>query len=222
MLSSAALTSNTATNQSAQAFELRSSRAPNNKIAICAEDQMLRIERIAIAVSLAAIAGCQDAVSPTATNLGTSAARESAGPATVRIQDACDPTTFAVVPGGCQRDGGMTLDQFTAILTKLQRVPAWQFAPADLFINEGDAFHATNFGGENHTFTEVDEFGGGIVPALNELAGLTTVAPECQTLAQTDFIAPGQSSPVDEPDEVGDEHYQCCIHPWMRMTVHIR
>jgi len=184
---------------------------------------MLRMERIAIAVSLTAIAGCQDAVSPTATNLATSAVRESARPAAdVRIQDACDPATFAVVPGGCQRSGGMTLDQFTAILTKLQRVPAWQFAPADLYIQQGDAFHATNFGGENHTFTEVDEFGGGIVPGLNELAGLTTVAPECETLAQTDFIAPGQSTPLDEPEEVGDEHYQCCIHPWMRMTVHIR
>jgi len=30
--------------------------------------------------------------------------------------------------------------------------------------------------------TEVDEFGGGIVPVLNERMGLTTVAPECSQL----------------------------------------
>ena len=60
------------------------------------------------------------------------------------------------------------------------------------------------------------------VQPLNDLLGLTTVAPECQTLGQSDFVAPGQSTPADEPEEIGDEHYQCCIHPWMRMTVHVR
>ena len=81
---------------------------------------------------------------------------------------------------------------------------------------------ATNVGGEVHTFTEVEEFGGGMVPSLNELSGLTDVAPECEAVAQSDFIPPGQSSEADETEEVGDEHYQCCIHPWMRTTVHVR
>jgi hypothetical protein len=115
----------------------------------------------------------------------------------------------------------VTFDQFIAQLTRLQRAPAWHFSPTDLFLREGAEFVATNFGGEVHTFTEGDEFGGGIVPDLNELAGLTEVAPECQALAQSDFIAPG-GSVSDEAEEVGDEHYQCCIHPWMQMTVHVQ
>ena len=113
------------------------------------------------------------------------------------------------------------MEQFASQLSRLGRVPAWQFAPTDLFLQEGDEYMATNFGGEVHTFTEVEEFGGGIVPAFNNILGLT-IAPECESLLQSDFIPPGQSTPADEPEEAGDEHYQCCIHPWMRMTVHVR
>ena len=79
---------------------------------------------------------------------------------------------------------------------------------------------AVNRGGETHTFTEVDEFGGGIVPDLNERMGLTEVAPECNMLAPADFIPAGGSSSETE-DEEGVEKYQCCIHPWMRAEVHI-
>jgi hypothetical protein len=52
-----------------------------------------------------------------------------------------------------------------------------------------------NQGGETHTFTEVDEFGGGIVADLNERMHLSTVAPECRALEQDDFVAPGQGIP---------------------------
>jgi len=172
---------------------------------------------------LAVLASCKEASAPVAPDLDVSAAKGEAGRlAAVRIQDACDPATFAVVPGGCQRNGGMTLAQFTAQLTLLHSVPAWHFSPPDLYIVEGDSFQATNYGGENHTFTEVEEFGGGVVANLNELAGLTEVAPECLSAVPSGLIAPGASSDPDTPDEVGDEHYQCCIHPWMRMTVHVR
>ena len=84
----------------------------------------------------------------------------------------------------------------------------------------GQFLVATNRGGEAHTFTEVEEFGGGIVPQLNDVLGLTTVAPECSQLAGTDFIAPGASSSEKE-EEAGVEKYQCCIHPWMRAQVRI-
>ena len=172
---------------------------------------------------LLALAACKDAAAPVSPDLTVSAVKDETGRlATVRLMDACDPTTFAVVPGGCQRDGGITLDQFTAQLTALQTVPAWHMSPLDLYIKEGDSFQAYNAGGENHTFTEVEEFGGGVVPSLNLLAGLTTVAPECVGAVPSGIIAPGETSDVDTPDEAEDEHYQCCIHPWMRTTVHVR
>ena len=84
----------------------------------------------------------------------------------------------------------------------------------------GQLLVATNRGGETHTFTEVEEFGGGIAQQLNDLMGLTTVAPECNQLSGTDFIRPGASSSEKE-DEAGVEKYQCCIHPWMRAQVRI-
>lgn len=174
--------------------------------------------------AVAALCACQGAESATQPDAAVSAARAGEpgrNLADVRIQDACDPETFASIPGGCQRSGGTKFEQFIAQVANLGMAPAWRFNPGDLYLKEGDAFHATNDGGEVHTFTEVDEFGGGIVDDLNNLTGLTTVAPECQTLGQSDFIPPGGSTPADEPEEVGDEHYQCCIHPWMRMTVHV-
>jgi len=79
-----------------------------------------------------------------------------------------------------------------------------------------------NHGGEVHTFTEVEEFGGGIVPALNTLAHTPVEAPECKALESDDFIAPGATYTSDTEEEQGDEKYQCCIHPWMRLTAHIR
>jgi hypothetical protein len=76
----------------------------------------------------------------------------------------------------------------------------------------GQLLVATNRGGELHTFTEVDEFGGGIVADLNELTGRTDhVAPECTTLTGSDFVPPGGST-SEEEEEAGVEKYQC-LHP---------
>jgi hypothetical protein len=84
----------------------------------------------------------------------------------------------------------------------------------------GELLVARNRGGETHTFTEVDEFGGGFVDQLNRLTGLTEVAPECAALAGRGMIAPGDSS-SEEEEAAGVEKYQCCIHPWMRAEVRI-
>jgi hypothetical protein len=73
-------------------------------------------------------------------------------------------------------------------------------------------------GGEVHTFTHVAAFGGGIVPLLNDLAGVPNVAPECTSLAQGDFVTPGTTYEEDIVDP-GTQRFQCCIHPWMRLEV---
>jgi hypothetical protein len=87
--------------------------------------------------------------------------------------------------------------------------------------NVGEILRAFNRGAEAHTFTEVDHFGGGIVPMLNQLSGTPVPAPECLALQPQDFIAPGALSEDEEIEDPGVERYQCCIHPWMRMTVHV-
>ncbi len=96
-----------------------------------------------------------------------------------------------------------------------------KFSPGTLSASVGQTLLAVNQGGEVHTFTEVEDFGGDVVLALNVLSGNPVPAPECGTLAPSDFIAPGASRAV-EVEQPGTEHYQCCIHPWMRLHLHAR
>jgi hypothetical protein len=156
---------------------------------------------------------------PAATAAEGTIGRSAAADVVVNALDACDPATFnaALGAGTCARNGGVTFDDFIAQLTRLGSVGSWHFAPTQVQARRGERFLVINRGGETHTFTEVEEFGGGIVPRLNELAHLTTVAPECQTLGNEDFIPAGGTYQEEvEHDEA--EKYQCCIHPWMRLT----
>jgi plastocyanin len=136
----------------------------------------------------------------------------------VNMHDACDPATFnaALGPGTCLRAGGVQFNQFIAELTRLGSVGAWHFAPPNANVQVGQSFAVSNRGGEVHTFTEVAQFGGGIVPRLNELAHVPTVAPECAALDPDDFVAPGTTYREDV-EHAGTLKFQCCIHPWMRL-----
>ncbi len=144
----------------------------------------------------------------------------SAAAHAVTMFDACDPQTFnaALGAGTCSRQGGIRFEDFVEQLTRHHSAGAWHFAPSEVTMQVGELLMATNRGGETHTFTEVEEFGGGIVPFINNLVGLTTVAPEC---SQAVRLPPGATFSETE-DEAGVEKYQCCIHPWMRAEVRIK
>lgn len=157
----------------------------------------------------AALIGCSDSSGPRAD-------------AHVSIQDECDPASFnaALGAGTCNRQGNTTFAQFNSELNANHSVAAWKFVPATLTIHVGQKIMAMNNGGEVHTFTEVAQFGGGIVPALNQASGNPNEAPECAALSASDNIAAGGSFVTDAADTPGEtEHYQCCIHPWMRANV---
>jgi plastocyanin len=142
----------------------------------------------------------------------------------VHMNDQCDPTSFnaALGAGTCvSAHAGVQFDDFIRELTKTQKVGAWNFTPRQVHLRADQAFLAQNRGGEVHTFTEVDEFGGGIVPMLNTLSGNPVAAPECLALAAGDFIPPGGVT-TPEVETPGVHHYQCCIHPWMRTDVTVR
>lgn len=136
----------------------------------------------------------------------------------ILILDQCDPNSFNAIigPGTCvNRNGGITFDVFIKLLEKHQTVPSWKFSPAVIHVAKEVTLPIVNIGGEVHTFTEVAEFGGGIVPDLNVLSGTPVPAPECLALAFADFIpAGGQTTHTFTPGE--HEKYMCCIHPWMR------
>ena len=145
----------------------------------------------------------------------------------VIVLDECDPTTFndTFGAGTCLNvvsGGGVTVTDFLAALPAGH--PAWLFYPTNaVTITQGDTIRAINQGGEIHTFTEVTKFGGGFIGALNNPPGAAAV-PECAggyaqnaALAATRLI---QGSSLDVTGlSRGLHHFECCVHPWMRMDI---
>jgi plastocyanin len=166
--------------------------------------------------------------SPTASAGGASTAATAGLPdRNVTMMDACDPDTFnapppaGVGPGTCVRSGGVQFATFLELLGKHGAIGSWRFAPADTSATVGQVFVATNRGGEVHTFTEVEAFGGGIVPPLNALSHNPVIAPECASLDPDDFVAPGGTYREEPLEDAGTARFQCCIHPWMRLEVKV-
>jgi len=179
------------------------------------EDEMSPTKQITMAIGLSvAIVGV--------------AASLTAGPSTkvVQVRDDCDPATFnADPPDGpglghiCDGNGGTTFGDFIDELTATQVARKWRFNPDE--VSQPRNLIAHNRGGETHTFTPVAEFGGGIVPLLNDLSGTPVVAPECAD--QATFNATAIPAGGDSNEFVlrrgQTAKFQCCIHPWMRTTV---
>jgi plastocyanin len=142
----------------------------------------------------------------------------------VALVDQCDAASFnaALGAGTCKINGSTTFSEFNDELTAQHSVAAWRFEPTSLTANLGQSIVVTNTGGEVHTFTEVEEYGGGIVPSLNTASNNPTEAPECAALTQEDFIPAGATTTEGPETSSGTEKYQCCIHPWMRATVTVR
>src|SRR5512133_1527415 len=146
-----------------------------------------------------------------------SAAGASAASATRQVQvlDDCDPATFnaAIGPGTCIKDGGTTFQEFIAQLLAQGRAPAWRFAPGQLTLDAGGRLQAINRGGEDHTFTEVANFGGGCIAVLNDLLGLTPV-PECAGFPGGAFgatLVPPGATLTTAPLSPGVHRYECLI-----------
>lgn len=184
---------------------------------------------LALGIVSATLAACEGSSGPTvplATSSQTAAvARQPAGGGerVVTIMDACDSASFDAGTGNptaCTRSHGVTFDKFIAQLQLHGVAGAWHFAPPEMTARVGDTFVAVNRGGEVHTFTRVAQFGGGIIPVLNQLSGNPVPAPECLALQPDDFIAPGGADRDDTITAPGTTLYECCIHPWMRTVVH--
>jgi plastocyanin len=142
--------------------------------------------------------------------------------------DECDPTTFnaALGPDFCKNIAlgySTTLSDLFADAAAGTPNPNWDFEPDTLKIKEGTVVSVVDQGGEPHTFTEVAKFGGGFIPQLN--AGEETI-PECAggfsrvAVAKTRLL---QGSQVQITGlSKGTHHFECCIHPWMRMNVEVK
>ena len=145
---------------------------------------------------------------------------------TLHIRDYCDPVSFGSLCNRSTTSGAITFNGFLAELSADKSVGAWRFAPDRARVREGAIISFQNLGGEAHTFTRVKKFGGGIVAGLNAASGNTTVAPECGKMVNGNvvpnpsvmFLAPGATGTATVGEDQ-DAKFQCCIHPWMRMTV---
>lgn len=160
----------------------------------------------------------------------------TAGTSNIHMIDYCDPVTFNDVLGGgaCVRDitlGSITFDGFVAEVTAEKSVGAWRFSPRPAKAGENDQLMISNLGGETHTFTRVQKFGGGFIQFLNDAMGLKKPAPECATVENGElipqppgpenlFINAGQSA-THAPLDTDVVKFQCCIHPWMKTVVHV-
>src|ERR1700682_3754966 len=145
--------------------------------------------------------------------------------------DECDPATFnaALGPDFCKNVALAALGYATTLSDLFQKAgngtpdPGWDFEPDTVKINEGATLSVVDQGGEPHTFTEVAEFGGGFIGPLNH--GEATVR-ECAggfsnlAVAKTRIL---QGSHVDITGLKEGKHlFECCIHPWMRVTVEVK
>ena len=137
----------------------------------------------------------------------------------VFAMDRCEPDSFNEVlgPDGCVRNGGVTFDNFLRRLNPEDGGHnAWRFSRHDVGLKPGQGLSISNTGGEGHTFTEVANFGAGVVPELN--AALPPGTPPAQPVGPFGFIGAGDSLGVDGLS-AGTHLFECLIHPWMRTVV---
>ena len=152
-------------------------------------------------------------------------------PAQIVALDECDPVTFNAVvgPDFCKNVALAFVAPFATTFAELFAKaaagapdPSWDFEPDSLKVRQGTPLIVVNQGGEPHTFTPVAHFGGGFVAGLN---GGQTVVPECAAgfkdvaVARTRILQ-GSQLQVSGLAK-GEHHFQCCIHPWMRVTVKV-
>jgi len=159
---------------------------------------------------------------------------------TVKMRDDCEPTSFnaAVGPGTCVGDGKTTFAEFIQELRTEQVAEAWRFNPPNFDVVEGKMLVFENLGGETHTFTKVEAFGGGFVAGLNALSGNPVPRPECAIVLTNGSLVPQPESPSNVFVEAGltevgptagspilpagqESKFMCCIHPWMRAVVRV-
>lgn len=168
----------------------------------------------------------------------------------ITMRDACDPASFnaAVGSGTCVagQHGTTLFSDFMGELQTDQIAGAWRFNPmlnateghfklVRLDLKQGDQTTIENKGGETHTFTRVQKFGGGFIAPLNGLSGNPDPTPECAQVLPDGSLAPQPESAANQFVEAGKtesgptagssalpkgmSRWECCVHPWMRMVV---
>jgi plastocyanin len=154
----------------------------------------------------------------------------AAGGPAVAMKDACNPASFnAVIGEGTCIEGGhpqhVTFPELIDSLIEHGEHPGWRFTPLNRIVHLGQTVRVDNVGGEFHTFSRTDEFGGGFVDELNEILGLDEIADGClEPPGPTNaFVAAQESGAISTTAlGTGTHKFICCIHPWMQSTLTVR
>src|ERR671914_823952 len=148
----------------------------------------------------------------------------------VLLEDDCDPNTFNAAGQAlfqqnlCEEDfdGSVTFGEFLDALVLDGGHDAWKFTPNHATISQGESLKAINTGGESHSFTEVEDFGGGIIPEINELLGGLEPVREAQhpEIFGPTIIAPGDSLTITDL-KAGTHRFMCVLHPWQQSVINV-
>ena len=133
----------------------------------------------------------------------------------------------APFPGWRSYHGNVTAEEFFELLVSplapgdVIGHPSWRNEPSYITVRSGQQVRVANRGGRVHSFTEVEHFGGGFIPLLNEQM---QPAPECGANfvpnPDVEFVGVGQTQTLSL--DSGLHTFQCCIHPWMRAAVRVQ
>jgi plastocyanin len=149
----------------------------------------------------------------------------SANPSEIYMSDACSPSFNVALndPTICIRGGGTPFDVFIQQLMQNKFAGAWRFSAPQVHLSAGDSLTVENRGGETHTFTQVNQFGGGgIVEELN-LILFGTATPPTFFVGPLNFVAAGDETTIPASTLTPGTHlFICAIHPWMEETVVVR
>ena len=185
-----------------------------------------------LVILLSFLPGSRHLLAQDSNTQGTAGNGPPAGIAQFVALDECDPPTFnaALGPAFCKNVAlaafgySTTLSNLLAGAQAGHPSPNWDFEPDSMTVSKGTVISVVDQGGEPHTFTEVKNFGGGFLAPLN--APGETTAPECSggfstvAVAKTRII---QGSTTLVPNLSKGRHlFQCCIHPWMHVTVNVQ
>lgn len=142
----------------------------------------------------------------------------AAGGRQILMLDACDPASFNEAFGmeictPVHRGGGIPFAVFLDQVANHGGASAWRFTPNVVRVPHETTVRIVNAGGIPHNFVEVEEFGPGIVPILNDLLGLE--GPPVEECLEAPLLLPGEHEHRTVEPGSGRK-YMCCIHPWMQ------
>jgi len=145
----------------------------------------------------------------------------------VKALDDCEAISFNTALGfvACQGDGKTTFDRFIKQLMRHGDAHKWRFEPDRFDLPRGKTIKLENLGGEDHTWTEVAQFGGGygffpfLDPSVNPECDPNNPGPNNVDLEYLDVEDGATAGSADLPQ--GMHKFECCVHPWMHAIVKV-